>query len=325
MEELIKIKEENGQQLVSARELYDFLGATERFSSWFERQKSYGLEENKDYSGCKVFNTLANQTLDDYALTLDCAKEISMLQRSDKGKQARQYFIDCEKKLRQVTHQLDFKDPNVVLQLAQNWANEEKRRKEAEKIIEIQAPKVAFAEAIVGSKNSILIGELSTLLKQNGINIGQNRLFEWLRNNGYLCRAGERYNLPTQLSLELKIMEIKKGSYSANDTLKNCSTPKITPKGIDYFIGKFLIKNNFTAETKVLTEASKYNTMNKDLITKEEAYKQYGEETIKRWKKENKLTTICEEGIELYSESKMEAIFTDETLQMQNIRIDAIY
>lgn len=65
--------------------------------------------------------------------------------------------------------------------------------------------------------------------------------------------------------------------------------------------------------------------MKKDLITKEEADKQYGEETIKRWKKENKLTTICEDGIELYSKSKIEAIFTDETLQMQNIRIDAIY
>ena len=65
--------------------------------------------------------------------------------------------------------------------------------------------------------------------------------------------------------------------------------------------------------------------MNKDLITKEEADKQYGEETIKRWKKENKLTTISEDGIELYSKSKIEAIFTNETLQMQNIRIDAIY
>ena len=115
-----------------------------------------------------------------------------------------------KKKLRQVTQQLDFNDPNVVLQLAQNWANEEKRRKEAEKIIEIQAPKVAFAEAIVGSKNSILIGELSTLLKQNGINIGQNRLFEWLRANGYLIsKKSISFNMPTQKAMNLELFEIK--------------------------------------------------------------------------------------------------------------------
>lgn len=102
MNELIKITESNGKQAVSARELYKFLEATERFNNWFERQLQYGFVENIDYVGCKQFNTLANQELNDYALTINCAKEISMPQRNEKGKQARQYFIEAENKYRQL-------------------------------------------------------------------------------------------------------------------------------------------------------------------------------------------------------------------------------
>lgn len=98
MNELIKItKDDNGNSVVSGRELHEFLGVTERYSSWFSRMTKYGFEENVDYLGCKVFNTLAKQELQDHALTLDMAKEISMIQRTEKGKQARQYFIEVEK------------------------------------------------------------------------------------------------------------------------------------------------------------------------------------------------------------------------------------
>ena len=101
MKELIPISKHNGKKAVSARNLYKFLAPTERFSAWFERQLQYGFTERIDYVGCKVFNTLANQELTDYALTIDCAKEISMLQKTERGKQARQYFIACEKKLKE--------------------------------------------------------------------------------------------------------------------------------------------------------------------------------------------------------------------------------
>lgn len=99
MKELINVKNENGEQLVSARELHAFLECTERFSNWFERQLQFGFEENIDFIGCKVFNTQANQELQEYILKIDMAKEISMLQKSEKGKQARRYFIECEKRL----------------------------------------------------------------------------------------------------------------------------------------------------------------------------------------------------------------------------------
>ena len=102
--ELIKIREENGQQLVSARELYEFLGTTERFSNWFERYCKYGLEENLDFTSVKNFtvvNNGAKKELQDYAMTIEMAKEFSMLQRTERGKEARKYFISCERKLKQ--------------------------------------------------------------------------------------------------------------------------------------------------------------------------------------------------------------------------------
>jgi phage anti-repressor protein len=125
MKELIKITEQNGRQAVSARELHRFLSVTERFSSWFERQLQYGFMEGVDYVGCKEFNTLANQELTDYALSIDCAKELSMLQRTERGKQARQYFIACEQKLKEVAKPLS--QAEILVQTAQLLLEQEKR------------------------------------------------------------------------------------------------------------------------------------------------------------------------------------------------------
>ena len=237
MNELIKITTDNtGKQAVSARELHRFLDATERFSNWFERQKQYGFTESVDYVGCKQFNTLANQTLDDYALSIDCAKEISMLQRSDKGKQARLYFIEIEKKYR---NQLSLPQTyaEALRALAENVEESEKQKK----LIAEQAPKALFADAVSTSKQSCLIGELAKILRQNGVNIGQNRLFDWLRNNGYLCINGERRNQPTQTAMDLKLFEVKKTTINKPDgTILVSTTTKVSGKGQVYFVNKFL-------------------------------------------------------------------------------------
>lgn len=103
MRELITIKQnEAGEQLVSARELHKKLEISERFNSWFDRMLKYGFIENVDYTGCKIFNTQANQELDEYILKIDMAKQICMLQRSEKGTEFRLYFIECEKRLKQI-------------------------------------------------------------------------------------------------------------------------------------------------------------------------------------------------------------------------------
>lgn len=236
MEAIIKVTEQNGKQAVSARELHSFLEATERFSSWMERQFQYGFIENTDYVGCKVFNTLANQELEDFVLTLDCAKEISMLQKSEKGKQARQYFIACEKKLKE-----QFAVPTSFKEALLLAAHQQEQIELQAKQLELQAPKVLFSEAIIGSKSSCLIGELAKILSQNGISIGQNRMFAWLRQHHFLGTKGERYNIPNQQHIEAGLFELKKGTRSGdNGVMHTTITPKITSKGQYYFINGFI-------------------------------------------------------------------------------------
>lgn len=125
MNELIRITEREGRKAVSARELHAFLGCTERFANWFERQLQFGFDENSDYVGCKTFNALANQELQDYAISIDMAKEVSMLQRSEKGKQARKYFLECERVANESKKILT--QAEIVLQMAQLNVENERR------------------------------------------------------------------------------------------------------------------------------------------------------------------------------------------------------
>lgn len=245
MNEIIKITEMDGKQAVSARSLYEFLEVTERFSTWFERQLQFGFIENQDFTSVKSFtlvNNGAKREIDDYALTIDCAKEISMIQRNEKGKQARQYFIEAEKKFRAM--QLGgggFQIPqsfSEALMLAAKQAEEiEKQQKQLKE----QAPKVLFSDAVATSTKSCLIRELAKLIKQNGVDTGENRLYAWLRNNGYLCKFGESYNQPTQKAMEMGLFEIKKTSITkpSGDILVTTTT-KVTGKGQIYFVNKFL-------------------------------------------------------------------------------------
>lgn len=128
-------------------------------------------------------------------------------------------------------------------------AEEEKERlalenKQQAEVIAEQKPKVVFAEAIVGSQSSCLIGELAKIITQNGHKIGQNRLFEWLRQNHYLGTKGEYYNIPNQEYIERGLFEIKKTSHSENGVMKTTSTPKVTGKGQQYFVNIFLKGDN---------------------------------------------------------------------------------
>ncbi|OKP94786.1 phage antirepressor KilAC domain-containing protein [Paenibacillus sp. P32E] len=131
-------------------------------------------------------------------------------------------------------------NPDLLIQAATKLKEERAARKALEVKIDEDRPKVVFAEALEVSKDSILIADLAKLLKQNGINIGEIRLFKELRHQGYLIKSGSEYNMPTQRSMELQIMEIKVGQRgSASEGVKVTRTPKITGKGISYFINKF--------------------------------------------------------------------------------------
>lgn len=131
--------------------------------------------------------------------------------------------------------------PDFLIQLATNLKEEQRKRIEAEQKIRSDAPKVLFADAVSTSRRSCLIAELAKILQQNGIKIGQNRLFDWLRKNGYLCQKGQYYNQPSQKSMELGLFEIKQTTINKPDgSVLVSTTTKVTGKGQIYFVDKFL-------------------------------------------------------------------------------------
>lgn len=235
--QLITITEHNGEQVVSARELHSFLEVKTDFTDWCKRMFEYGFENGVDFILLKNGEKVSKSNPIDYALSLDCGKEISMLQRTEKGKQARQYFIQCEKAALQIHSRILSRKELAQLVIEAENANEELQNQLA-----IQEPKVVFANAVSTSKTCILVGELAKILKQNGVDMGQNRLFEWLRLNGFLInRNGTDYNMPTQRSMDLKLFEIKETSIAHSDGHTSINkTPKVTGKGQVYFINKFL-------------------------------------------------------------------------------------
>lgn len=230
MNELIKVYYSNDKPAVSARELHEFLEVGSEYSHWFKRMCEYRFIEGQDFSPFLTEST-GGRPAQDAALSIDMAKEICMLQRNEKGKVARQYFLQLEK---------DWNSPEKVMARALRIAD--KRLKMLEEKVEEDRPKVLFADSVAASKNSILVGEMAKLLKQNGVDTGQNRLFDTLRNKGYLIRRqGTDYNMPTQKSMELGLFEIKETVINHSDGHTSVTkTPKITGKGQQYFVNMFL-------------------------------------------------------------------------------------
>ena len=132
-------------------------------------------------------------------------------------------------------------DPSFLIKALQTLEEERKARKQAEKVIEQQKPKVLFAESVEGSKDSILIGQLAKIITQNGYEIGQNRLFKWLRDNNYLYTKGSNLNEPMQRYVEQGLFEVKVSTLNFGDgSVKTNRTTKVTGKGQSYFVNKFL-------------------------------------------------------------------------------------
>ena len=240
--ELIKIDYTTSDRpTVLARDLHDALEVQTAYKDWFPRMCEYGFEEGKDY--CSILSDrvdgLPGKPRNDHQITIAMAKELCMLQRSEKGKQFRKYFIQVEEA---------WNTPEQVMARALQMANRmvDKLKKDNAYLLEkaeADKPKVLFADAVAASQTSILIGDLAKLIRQNGIEVGQNRLFQWLRDNGYLCSTGERYNLPTQKSMELKLFEVKETTISNPDgSIRITRTTKVTGKGQAYFVNKFLAR-----------------------------------------------------------------------------------
>lgn len=135
-------------------------------------------------------------------------------------------------------------NPDFLIKLATELKTEKEKRQALEIQAEENKPKVLFADAVSTSQTSILVGDLAKIIKQNGVDIGANRLFAWFRDNGYLIkRKGSDYNMPTQYSMELQLFEVKETVITHSDGHTSISkTPKVTGKGQQYFVNKFLNK-----------------------------------------------------------------------------------
>lgn len=232
MNELFNVTTNGDKLTLSARELYKELNVTDRFTRWFERMGEYGFEENIDFTSVKsstLVNNGATRELQDYRITLDMAKEIAMLQRNEKGKQIRKKLIELEKA---------WNSPEKVMARALDIAHKTIANLQIEN--EEMKPKALFADTVAASDSSILVGQEAKLISQSGCKMGQNRFFAWLRENGYLCSKGENYNMPTQKSREMDLIEIKIRTVTNPDgSVRETKTPVITGKGQIYFINKF--------------------------------------------------------------------------------------
>lgn len=236
---LIPINYDMEQPTVSARDLHSGLAINTRFNDWLSRMTEYGFESGKDfYSKMSKTSETGGRPAVDYQISVDMAKQICMIQRSEKGKQYRQYFIDLEKA---------WNTPEQVMARALKLADKtiDTLKEDNKKLIEDNErmrPKEIFADAVSASTSSILIGDLAKLLRQNGVDIGQKRLFEYLRNHGYLIkRKGSDWNMPTQKSMNMGLFEIKESTHiDGNGCNIVTRTPKATGKAQIYFVNKFV-------------------------------------------------------------------------------------
>ncbi|MBO7714658.1 MAG: antA/AntB antirepressor family protein [Methanobrevibacter sp.] len=243
MNDLIKISFGGTDELptVSGRELHEALEVKSKYADWFKNMCSYGFAENRDYFSFSknLEKPEGGRPAVEHALTIPMAKELCMLQRSEKGKQFRQYFIQVEEQ---------WNKPEAVMARALKFAN----NKLAETKVQIQAlentvmqqqaditrmkPKEIFADAVADSDDTILIRELAKLLKQNGVNTGEKRLYAWMRDNGYIMRYS---TLPTQKAMDLELFIVKESARVLPDgKSKVDKVTKVTGKGQIYFLNK---------------------------------------------------------------------------------------
>lgn len=224
---------------VSARELHDYLDASERFNSWFERFAQYGFIKGVDYTPVKSLTEVANNggtqtmNLDDFQITIEMAKQICMLQRSDKGTATRQYFIQLEK---------DWNSPEKTMARALFIADT--TIKDQKNLIESLKPKAQYADLVSGAENSILVRDLAKLLNQGGYKTGEKRLYETLRADGYLIDKGVSHNTPTQRAMDMGLFAIRQSAVvSPEGHTRTVATTKVTQRGVQFFTDKYCAKS----------------------------------------------------------------------------------
>ncbi len=224
MEQLITTQnDEQGEIIVSGRELHEFLEVKTPYTQWFERMQEYGFMENIDFIGLsqKSEKPFGGRPSQDHQIKLDMAKEIAMIQRTEKGKQARQYFLQVEKAWNSpemiIKRAMQIQD-RKILEL-QNQIQEDKRYTDFGKVVEM-----SDAAVNVGAFVKIIFDK-------HGINIGRNKMFDWLRDKGYLIKSGREKNNPKQQYIEQGLFEVRPTIITRSEGDVQSHTTLITGKG----------------------------------------------------------------------------------------------
>lgn len=238
MTELIKVQERDGEQLVSGRELHQFLESSERFSKWWERMVGYGFEENKDYTLYQKVHPQNKQEIIDYLMKISMAKEISMLQRNEKGKEARMYFIKCE----EAWNSDEIVMARAILIQNKKILGYKEKIDILEKKIENDAPRVSFAETIEKASDCLLVREFSKLIATEGIHLGEKKLYRWFREKGFILKNSTE---PTQTAVQKGLFKVAERVVKAVTGDIISTTTRITGKGQVYFLD--LLKKEFLA------------------------------------------------------------------------------
>lgn len=226
MSELITTikKSDTNEILVSGRELHEFLEVSTPYSKWFERMVEYGFAVEVDFVVTDIFVPNSNggkQNLVDHHLKIEMAKEISMIQRTDKGKRARQHFIQVEK---------NWNNPEMIIKRALDLQQHKILTLEAE--IQENKRYTDFGKVVSMSDGSINIGSFAKLIFDNhGIKIGRNKLIEWLREHGYLMKQGREKNFPKQRYVEMGLFELMPTIIKRTNGDVQGGTTLITGKG----------------------------------------------------------------------------------------------
>ncbi|MCG7657149.1 phage antirepressor KilAC domain-containing protein [Wielerella bovis] len=236
MNSIIQIDKQNFSgsliDCVNARELHHFLAVKSKFADWFKnRVNEYTFVENQDFVSLSKILENGGRMIE-YFISLDMAKELSMVERTPRGKQARQYFIECEK---QLSGSLKPALPQNYKEALRDLLHQVEANEKLQQQIAANAPKVAFADAVGNSDDVILIRDLAKLIKQNGVDIGERRLFVWLRENGFLTLD----NKATQKAMNLGVFRMTETTIATPQGNQIRLTTKVTGKGQQYFLNKF--------------------------------------------------------------------------------------
>lgn len=235
MNELIKINTSNPDRpTVLGRDLHEALEVKSKYADWFKNMCAYGFTENADYTTFSKNLENGGRTLDHY-LTIPMAKEICMLQRTEKGKECRQYFIKVEEAWN--TPEMIVARAHQILQARLDEAVSRVTLLESK--IEEDAPATQLGYAVTAADDSILVREMAKILRQNGYNTGEQRFYETLRNEGFLIKSGSDRNTPTQRALDRGLFTIKENVHVTPSSSFTTRTTMVTGKGQSYFVNRY--------------------------------------------------------------------------------------